>query len=110
MSCKDINHPALWGIQHIPSGKLLRQQTKGYGHTQLDVEDCPDSHRAKKGIEMTPRLFTSQETAKFALIMWLRGVHHNYWDDGLMVTSPKVPRYKDDYRVVPIYLYTDVEE
>lgn len=107
MSFQDINQPQLWGIMHLPSGKLLRQQVKGYGHTQLAVEDAPDSRRVEQGIILPPRLFTSEDTAKRALTVWLQGVHHNDWEDGIIVYTPEVPRNKQEMKVVPIYLYTD---
>lgn len=110
MAFEDINHPPLWGIQHIPSGKLLRQFNHGYGHTQLAVEDAPSHPRVQRGIVLSPRLFTDEDTAKRALIQWLQGEHHNNWEDGLSVYSPEVPRIKEEFRVIPIYLYTDQQE
>lgn len=123
MAFEDINHPALWGIQHIPSGKLLRQQTKGYGHTQLDVEDSPDSHETKERIVLPPRLFTSEEKAKRALTLWLSGSWKtelefestDEYGSGFYYRDSPIPikkhdRVKEDMRVVPIYLYTDAKE
>lgn len=107
MAFSDFTHPALWGILHIPSNKLLRQYPKGYGHTQLDVEDPINHERLKRGINLPPRLFTSEDTAKRALIQWLQGVHRNYWEDGLEVSNPKVPRIKENMKIVPVYLYTE---
>jgi hypothetical protein len=109
MAFEDITHPNLWGIKHIPTGKLLRQQPQGYGHTQLDLEDSPNNRRVKNGIVFPPRLFTNEDTAKRALIQWLQGVHRNYWEDGLQVSTPTTPRIKEEFKVVPIYLYTDAD-
>lgn len=110
MANYDITHPPLWGILHVPSNKLLRQFNQGYGHTQLPVEDEPGSPRASRGAVLSPRLFTSEDTAKRALLQWLQGEHRNEWEDGLIVYRPDVPRYKEDMKVVPIYLYSECKE
>lgn len=110
MTFEDINHPPLWGIQHMLSGKLLRQFNHGYGHTQLDVEDDPNHPRVQRGIVLSPRLFTSEDTAKRALIQWLQGEHRNDWEYGMTVYSPEVPRIKGEFRVIPIYMYTNHKE
>lgn len=123
MAFSDINHPALWGILHIPSNKLLRQYPKGYGHTQLDVEDPVNHERHKRGINLPPRLFTDENTAKRALTSWLAGSWKtelefestNEYGSGFHyrdVPSPhkKANRIKEDMKVVPVYLYTDAEE
>lgn len=109
MAFEDIIQDKLWGIRHKPTGKLLRQFSRGYGHTQLDVEDDPNMERVKRGVILAPRLFTSEDTAKRALIQWLQGVHRNHWEDGLEVSTPKVPRVKEDMEVIPVYLYTDAK-
>lgn len=110
MAFEDINHPPLWGIQHIPSGKLLRQFNHGYGHTQLEVEDNPNHPRVQRGIILPPRLFTSEDTAKRALIQWLQGVHRNEREYGLHIYNPEVPRIKEEFKVIPVYMYTDYKE
>lgn len=104
MACEDINHDALWGILHLPTRKLLRQWPCGYGHTQLDVVDDPARQRKTMA---TPRLFLSEDTAKRALTQWLADVHRNHYDDGLEVTSPVVPRIKEDMKVVQVFMYMD---
>ena len=110
MAFKDINHPPLWGIQHIPSGKLIRQFNHGYGHTQLAVEDDPSHPRVQNRVVLSPRLFTDEDAAKRALIQWLQGEHHKDWGGRITVYKPGVPRIKEEFMVVPIYLYTDAEE
>lgn len=116
----DITHPRLWGILHIPSNKLLRQYPKGYGHTQLDVEDPINHERLKRGINLPPRLFTDENKAKRALTSWLAGEWRanlewestdeygsgfNYRDSPAPIK--KENRIKEDMKVVPIYLYSE---
>lgn len=105
-----INQVELWGILHIPSGKLLRQYNKGYGHTQLGVEDPKNNPRVIRGINLSPRLFTKEDTAKRALTQWLQGAHSYHWEDGFIIGKPNVPRIKEDMKVVPIHLFMENTE
>lgn len=106
MRQESIVTPKLYAIRHKPSGKLLRQFAKGYGHTQLDVEDPINHRRLKEGVHLAPRLFTDKEFAKRALLQWLQGVHRHYWEDGLQVSTPSVPRIKEDMEVIEVELVT----
>ena len=102
---ENLIHPDLWAIRHKPTGQLLRQRKCGYGHTQLDVEPRKDIKTV-----YAPRIFTSEDTAKRALIQWLQGIHRNYWEDGLSINKPATPRVKEDMEVVRVYLYTDAPD
>lgn len=106
MPYENIIHPKLYAIRHKPSGKLLRHFPKGYGHTQLDVEDPINHPRLKAGCILPPRLFTTEDSAKRSLIQWLQGVHRHYWEDGLHVSTPSVPRIKEDMEVIEVELVT----
>lgn len=119
MASQDITHPPLWGIMHVPSKKLLRQTTWGYGHTKLDIEGDPYKYcEDAPGKVYAPRLFVDEDTAKRALTQWLRGVHsldtdteYNEWNGSsytvaVGVFTEHVPtRHKDEMKVVPIYLH-----
>lgn len=102
MKFRDVTQPELWAIEHIPSGKLLRLQPCGYGHTQLDVDSKPG-----RNIKAQPRLFFSEDSAKRSMRKWLEGVHRMEYEDGIQLYNPTVPRIKEDMRVIPIYLTTD---
>lgn len=106
MPYENVVHPKLYAIRHKPTGKLLRQFAHGYGHTQLDVEDPFNHDRAKRGVHLAPRLFTNEDSAKRSLLQWLQGVHRNYWEDGLHVSTPSVPRIKEDMEVIEVELIT----
>lgn len=121
MDKQSITHPPLWGILHIPSNTLLRQFPKGFGHTQLPVKGNPDHWYAgsisiryrpnypQEEIVFAPRLFTSEEQAKYALREWLKGpVRMVDWEDGMFTSEPKTPRIKEDMKVVPIIMYMEV--
>lgn len=100
---RNLNHPPLWAIEHIPTGKLLRQWPCGYGHTQLNIDDMPGT----RPTSATPRLFLTEDSAKRSMRKWLEGVHRMEYEDGITVYDPAVPRVKEDMRVIPIYLHTE---
>lgn len=124
MSFQDVTHPQLWGILHIPSNKLLRQTSWGYGHTKLDVEGDPNKYcEGAPDTVYAPRLFVDEDTAKRALVQWLRGVHsvetdteYNEWSGSSYTIAVGVSaehvstRHKDEMKVIPIYLHTDAIE
>lgn len=119
MSYQDINNPKLWGIMHLPTGKLLRQYPKGYGHTQLDVEDSADNIKNEGVNILPPRLFTDEGKANRALVAWLAGswvaeLQYETTDEygsgfhyrDIPTPNKKSDRIKEHMKVVPIFLYT----
>ena len=99
MSYENIKHEPMWAIRHIPTGKLLPANPKGYGHTQMHIE-------GNKATGLMPRLFDSERTAKYCLLKWLQGVHRNEWEDGIQLYNPKTPRIPEDMEVIEIELIT----
>lgn len=97
-------HPQLFAIKHKPTGKLLRANPSGRCHTRIDLEP-------KKGFtdECAPRIFTSEKSAKMALIRWAEGIHRNMYEDGLQIYQPQVPRFRDDFEVIEVMLYTQYD-
>lgn len=106
MAFEDVLIPELWAIRHKPSGKLLRMNLYGYGHTKLNVEI--EDGRAHQNHTTVPRLYHARIDAERSLTQWLRGCHSNDWEDGLSVYTPTVPRIKEDMEVIRIHFITEV--
>ena len=107
MAFEDVLTPKLWAIRHKPSGKLLRMNLYGYGHSRLNVEIEPG--REHQLHTTVPRLYHSEIDAKRSLTAWLKGCHSNDWEDGLSISTPVVPRIKEDMEVIQIHFITEVK-
>lgn len=104
MSYENVTNGGIWVIRHKPTGKLLPANPRGYGHTQMNIENNG------KMKHLVPRMFLSEREAKMCLGRWLLGVHKLYWEDGLDISEPEEKRVREDMEVIEIELITGVKD
>lgn len=100
---QELMHGELFVIRHKATHKLLQGYPDGRSHTRLAL-DNPSKVRT------IPRLFDSEKGAKIALARWCEGVHQFHWEDGFSIRQPSVPRIKEDFEVVPVFMYTVLDK